>query len=451
MMDYETLKRKDHAYLWHPFTQMQDWIREEPCIIAQGEGNYLVDVRGRKYLDGVSSLWCNVHGHRKKEIDDAIRAQLERIAHSTFLGLSHVSGIELAEKLIGIAPEGLQRVFYSDSGATAVEIALKMAVQYWQLKGAEGRTQIATLTESYHGDTVGSMSMGYSETFHRFHKSLLFPVLRIAPPHLFRYYQRMSEIDALNAAIKDAEEKFARHTHSLAALVMEPLMQGAAGMWSQPIEYVRAMAGLCRSHGILFVLDEVATGFGRTGKMFAAQHAAVTPDILCLAKGITGGYLPLAATLTSEEVFAAFLGEYRDFKTFFHGHTYTGNALGCAAALASLELFRRESIIEKMQPCIARLYQRLQEEFQPLPHVGDIRQWGFMVGIELVDDKASRRSYPLERRVGHKVILEARRQGVMIRPLGDVVILMPPLSITDEELETLLEVVFQSIRAVTES
>ena len=349
----------------------------------------------------------------------------------------------------GIAPAGLKRVFYSDSGATAVEIALKMAVQYWQLKGATRKTQIASLAESYHGDTVGSMSMGYSETFHRYHKSLLFQVLRITPPHVFRYYQAMSESDALAASMKEAEEKLAQHKESLAALVMEPLMQGAAGMWSQPVGYVKAVAELCRRHGILLILDEVATGFGRTGKMFAAEHAGVTPDILCLAKGISGGYLPLAATLTTEEIFAAFLGEYREFKTFFHGHTYTGNPLGCAAALASLELFQRENIIEKMQPRIAYLRKRLLEDFLPLAHVSDMRQWGYMIGIELAQDKASRKSYPPERRIGHKVVLEARRHGVMIRPLGDVIVLMPPLSITDGELKTLLDVVHDSIRVVT--
>lgn len=449
-MDYETLKQLDHTYLWHPFTQMQEWMAEEPCIISHGDGHYLVDVNGGNYLDAVSSLWCNVHGHRKKEIDEAIKAQLERIAHSTFLGLSHVPGIELAEKLIGIAPKGLKRVFYSDSGATAVEIALKMAVQYWQLKGASRRTQIATLAESYHGDTVGSMSMGYSETFHRFHKSLLFPVVRITPPHVFRYYDQMSESDALEAAVKEAEKKIVQHHSSLAAVVIEPLMQGAAGMWSQPTAYVKALAELCRSHEILFILDEVATGFGRTGKMFAAEHAGVTPDILCLAKSISGGYLPLAATLTTEEIFAAFLGEYSEFKTFFHGHTYTGNPLGCAAALASLELFSRDQIIENMQPKIASLQKRLQADFLPLAHVSDVRQWGYMIGIELLEDKPNRMNYSPERRIGHRVILEARKRGVMIRPLGDVVVLMPPLSITDEELNLLMDVVSECIRVVTE-
>lgn len=447
---HDKLKQLDHSYLWHPFTQMQEWMSEDPCIISQGDGHYLVDVHGRKYLDGVSSLWCNVHGHRKKEIDDAVKTQLDRIAHSTFLGLSHVPGIQLAQKLIEIAPKGLRRVFYSDDGATAVEIALKIAVQYWQLKGETQRARIATLAESYHGDTVGSMSLGYSETFHRFHQSLLFPVMRLTPPHVFRYYQGMSEQEALFAAVKEADEKLTAEKSSLAALVIEPLMQGAAGMWAQPVAYLAAMSEICRRNGILFILDEVATGFGRTGKMFACEHADATPDILCLAKGITGGYLPLAATLTAEEIFSVFLGEYKEYKAFFHGHTYTGNPLGCAAALANLELFEREKTVDKMQSGIGYLQKRLRDQFLPLAHVSDVRQWGFMVGIELVEDKKSRRNYPPERRIGHRVILEARKRAVMVRPLGDVIVLMPPLSIADEELTTLLDVVYDCIRQVTE-
>jgi adenosylmethionine---8-amino-7-oxononanoate aminotransferase len=450
-MNYEELKRLDHTYLWHPFTQMREWMAEEPCVIDRGDGHYLIDVQGRKYLDGVSSLWCNVHGHQKKELDEAIRSQLDRIAHSTFLGLSHVPGIELAAKLIEIAPKGLRRVFYSDSGATAVEIALKIAVQYWQLRGETKRTRVASLAESYHGDTVGSMSLGYSEIFHRFHKSLLFPVLRLTPPHVFRYLQRSSEEQALRSAIREAEEKLTEEKDSLAAFVIEPLMQGAAGMWSQPPGYIWALREICRRNGVLFIADEVATGFGRTGKMFACDHEDLSPDILCLGKGITAGYLPLAATLTTEEVFSAFLGEYREFKTFFHGHTYTGNPLGCAVALANLELFKQQHIIERMQPRIAYLKRRLKQDFVSLTHVADVRQWGFMVGIELVEDKNERRSYPPEKRTGHKVTLEARKRGVIIRPLGDVIILMPPLTITDEELTMLLEVTRDAIQAVTDA
>jgi len=450
MSRYEELKRLDHTYLWHPFTQMREWMDDEPCIIESGEGRYLVDVHGKRYLDGVSSLWCNIHGHRRRELDEAVKTQLDKIAHSTFLGLSHVPGIELAEKLIRIAPPGLKRVFYSDDGATAVEAALKIAVQYWQLKGESRRTRIASLAEAYHGDTVGSMSVGYAETFHRFHRALLFPVMRLNPPHVFRYFERMTEQEALKRAISEAEAKLSEEKDSLAALIVEPLMQGAAGMWAHSVAYLQALREICRRERILFIADEVATGFGRTGRMFAYEYAGVSPDILCVAKGITGGYLPLAATLASEEIFAAFLGEYKEFKSFFHGHTYTGNPLGCAAALASLKLFESEKILDRMQPSIEYIRQRLEKEFLPLDHVADIRQWGFMVGIELTEDKQNRRGYPVEKRIGHKVILEARRRGVIVRPLGDVIILMPPLTMEKEELETLFDVVYESIKTVTE-
>jgi adenosylmethionine-8-amino-7-oxononanoate aminotransferase len=449
--DDEELKRLDHTHLWHPFSQMQEWMAEEPLIIERGEGSYLVDVHGRKYIDGVSSLWCNLHGHHRPELDEAIRDQIDRIAHTTFLGLSHVPGIKLAQKLVEIAPTGLRRVFYSDDGATAVEVALKMALQYCQLRGEKNRTQFASLAEAYHGDTVGAMSVGYSESFHRFHRPLLFPTLRLNPPHIFRCFQKMNEQDALKAAIEEAEEQLFREKGSLAAFVMEPLMQGAAGMWAQPPGYVKSLSEICRRNRILFIVDEVATGFGRTGCMFACEHEDVSPDLLCLGKGITGGYLPLAATLATEEIFSAFLGEYRELKSFFHGHTYTGNPLGCSVALASLEIFRNEKVLEKMQPKILTLKRRLEQDILPLVHVGDVRQWGFMVGIELVEEKVPVRRYPLEKRMAHRVILEARRRGVVVRPLGDVIVVVPPLTITADELNTLLDVILESIRIVSES
>jgi adenosylmethionine-8-amino-7-oxononanoate aminotransferase len=449
--DYEELKRLDHTHLWHPFSQMQEWMAEEPLIIEHGEGSYLVDVHGRKYIDGVSSLWCNLHGHHRPELDEAIRDQIDRIAHTTFLGLSHVPGIKLAQKLVEIAPTGLRRVFYSDDGATAVEVALKMALQYCQLRGEKNRTQFASLAEAYHGDTVGAMSVGYSESFHRFHRPLLFPTLRLNPPHIFRCFQKMNEQDALKAAIEEAEEQLFREKGSLAAFVMEPLMQGAAGMWAQPPGYVKSLSEICRRNRILFIVDEVATGFGRTGCMFACEHEDVSPDLLCLGKGITGGYLPLAATLATEEIFSAFLGEYRELKSFFHGHTYTGNPLGCSVALASLEIFRNEKVLEKMQPKILTLKRRLEQDILPLVHVGDVRQWGFMVGIELVEEKVPVRRYPLEKRMAHRAILEARRRGVVVRPLGDVIVVVPPLTITADELNTLLDVILESIRIVSES
>lgn len=448
---YPDLKAWDHTYLWHPFTQMQDWLAEDPVIIERGEGNYLIDVQGNRYLDGVSSLWCNVHGHNHPEINAAITSQLSQIAHSTLLGLANVPSTILAKKLVEVAPPGLTRVFYSDSGATAVEIALKLAFQYWHLKGVTGKVKFASLVEAYHGDTLGAMSVGYSELFHHVYRPLLTEALRLTPPHCFRFQQGMSEAEALDAAVQEARQLLSAHRDEIAALIIEPLMQGAAGMWAQPIAYVQALREITAAYGILLICDEVATGFGRTGKMFACEHAGISPDLLCIGKGITGGYLPLAATLTTEEIFSAFLAPYEEFKTFFHGHTYTGNALGCAAALASLDVFEKEHVLEKVAANSKLLTERLRTDFAPLAHVADIRQWGVMVGIELMQDRERKIPYDPAEKIGIRVIKEARKHGVIIRPLGNVIVLMPPLSLLAEELAFLLDVVRTSIITITEN
>jgi adenosylmethionine-8-amino-7-oxononanoate aminotransferase len=439
----------DHAYLWHPFTQMQDWLAEEPLIITGGKGAYLIDAAGKRYLDGVSSLWCNVHGHRRPELDAALHAQVDRIAHSTLLGLASEPSIVLAKRLIEITPPNLTRVFYSDAGATAVEIALKMAFQYWQLRDTR-RTHFASLTESYHGDTLGAVSVGYSETFHHFFKPLLFPCHRLNPPHVFRRQRRMSPAAALQAAVDEVRALLASKGHEIAALIVEPLMQGAAGMWAQSLGYVRALRELTKQHGVLLICDEVATGFGRTGEMFAVDHEHVEPDLLCVGKGISGGYLPLAATFATEEIFQTFLGPYQDFKTFFHGHTYTGNALACAVALASLDVFENDRVLQNVARRSAALQERLQREFLPLRHVGDVRQWGLMAGIELVRDRNTLAPYPAAEKIGMRVIVEARRQGVILRPLGNVIVLMPPLCISQDELSLLCTATRQAIIRITE-
>jgi adenosylmethionine-8-amino-7-oxononanoate aminotransferase len=440
----------DHAHLWHPFTQMREWLADEPLIIAAGEGAELIDVHGNRYLDGVSSLWCNVHGHRRPELDAALQAQANQVAHSTLLGLANVPSIELARRLAAIAPGRLSRVFYSDAGATAVEIALKMAFQYWQLRGETRRTQFAALTEAYHGDTLGAVSVGYSAAFHRFFQPLLFPCHKLNPPHVYRWQHRMDADAALQAAIAEAEALLTARGHELAALIVEPLMQGAAGMWAQPLGYVRALRELTRRHGVLLICDEVATGFGRTGRMFAVDHENVDPDLLCLGKGISAGYLPLAATLATDEIFDAFLAPYDEFKSFFHGHTYTGNALACAVGIASLDLFATDAVLERVGRLGAALQQRLADELEPLAHVGDIRQWGLMVGIELVANRSARRSYPPGARMGTRVIRAARRERVILRPLGDVVVLMPPLCLADAELDRLCRVTRDAIVWATE-
>jgi adenosylmethionine-8-amino-7-oxononanoate aminotransferase len=439
----------DQQYVWHPFTQMRDWLAEPPLIIERGEGNYLIDTEGRRYLDGVSSLWCNVHGHRKRELDEALKAQCDRIAHSTMLGLANVPATVLAKRLVELTPAPLTRVFYSDSGATAVEIALKLALQYWQLRGQPQRTRFVALTEAYHGDTLGAVGVGYSETFHRFFRPVLTPALRLDPPHVFRWRRGAAPEQALEQAIEDAQRLFAAHGREVAALIVEPLMQGAAGMWAQPTGYLPVLRDLTRRHGTLLICDEVATGFGRTGRMFAIDHEAVEPDLLCLGKGITGGYLPLAATLASDEIFNAFFAPYEQFEAFFHGHTYTGNPLAAAVAVANLDLFEREGVVARVQERAGQLAGLLAELVDRLPHVGDIRQWGLMVGIELVRDRARCAPYDPALKMGTRVIRAARERGIILRPLGNVIILMPPLSIASDELERLVRVTAESIQAAT--
>lgn len=451
MHDARTLAEWDKRYLWHPFTQMRDWLADEPLVIVAGEGNHLIDAAGRRYLDGVSSLWCNVHGHRQPALDAALHAQVDRIAHSTLLGLASAPAAELAKRLIDVTPANLTRVFYSDAGATAVEIALKLAFQYWYQRGERQRTRFVSLTEAYHGDTLGAVSVGYSEAFHAPFQSLLFPCLKLDPPHVFRWQQGHDADTALALAIAQAEELFARHGHEIAALVIEPLMQGAAGMWAQPLGYVRALRELTRRHGTLLICDEVATGFGRTGRMFAVEHEAVEPDLLCVGKGISAGYLPLAATFASEEIFSAFLAPYEEFRAFFHGHTYTGNALACAVALASLDLFADQDVLAHVAVRAEQLGQLLAAQVEPLAHVGEVRRWGLMTGIELVRQRTPRCFYRVEERVPQRIVLEARRRGVIVRPLGNVMVLMPPLSIRPNELEELVAVVAEAILAVTES
>jgi adenosylmethionine-8-amino-7-oxononanoate aminotransferase len=424
------------SFVWHPFTQMRGWAAEDAPVIESGEGVWLTDSDGRRYIDGVSSLWCNVHGHRHPVIDNAVREQLDRIAHTTMLGLSHRPADELARRLVDLAPDGLARVFYSDSGSTAVEIALKMAFQYWRqaVDARPSRTSFVSLEDAYHGDTVGSVSVGGIELFHSLYRPLLFDSHRVPA----------GDADALADLLSE-------HSDEIAAVVVEPLVQGAAGMRLQPRGYLREVRRLCDRHDVFLICDEVATGFGRTGTMFACEQEQVAPDFLCLAKGMTGGYLPLAATLTSERVFEAFLGEHEEFRTFFHGHTYTGNPLACAAALATLDLFERERTLERLEPKMRLFEQLLRDLVEPLPHVGEIRRLGVMCGIELASDPARAASYEPGHRIGHRVALEARRRGAIVRPLGDVVVLMPPLAIEAGELEELVEITADSITAATEA
>jgi adenosylmethionine-8-amino-7-oxononanoate aminotransferase len=444
------LEKWDKEFLWHPFTQMKDYREEEPLIIARGDGVFLYDIKGNRYLDGVSSLWVNLHGHGRKEINQAIGRQMEELSHSTLLGLSNVPAIMLAKKMVEITPEGLNKVFYSDDGSTAVESGLKIAFQYWQQRTPPRRQKrtFISLENAYHGDTLGAVSVGGIETFHTLYRPLLFSTYRIPAPYCYRCSLGKTHPSCNLECLNQAEEIIKRYHQEVAALIIEPLVQGAAGIIVAPPGYLKGIRELCSQYDILLIADEVAVGFGRTGTMFACEQESVVPDLLCVAKGITGGYLPIAATLTSEEVFNAFLAEYRELKTFFHGHSYTGNPLGCSAALASLDIFDQDHTLEVLQNKISFLTDRLRP-FSGLPQVGEVRQKGFMVGIELVEDKESKKPFPLEKKMGARVILEARKRGVVIRPLGDVIVIMPPLSISLDHLDELLEVIFYSIKEVT--
>jgi adenosylmethionine-8-amino-7-oxononanoate aminotransferase len=424
----EEIADLDRRHVWHPFTQMRDWCGETPLVIESAERTDLVDTEGRRYIDGVSSLWCNVHGHRHPLIDRAVRDQLERVAHSTMLGLTHPHGAELAARLVELAPPGLTRVFYSDSGSAATEIALKMAFQYWQQRGGQHRRRAAFvgLRNGYHGDTLGAVAVGGIDAFHAVYEPLL---------------SRSHRAEAGDAG--DLERVLDLRGEEVAAVIVEPLVQGAAGMRVQPAGYLRRVRDLCDRHGVFLICDEVATGFGRTGTMFACEQERVAPDFLCLGKGLSGGYLPLAATLTTERVHDGFLGAHEDYRTFFHGHTFTGNPLACAAALASLEVFEREHTLVRLQPKI-RLLGELLAEVAAMREVVEVRGRGFMVGIDLgAHDPAMR--------LGHRVSLEARQRGAIIRPLGDVIVLMPPLAISKLDLRRLVEITATSIRAAVGS
>ncbi|MFQ5734373.1 MAG: adenosylmethionine--8-amino-7-oxononanoate transaminase [Planctomycetaceae bacterium] len=445
------LRAWDNAHVWHPFTPMQAFVDEEAPIITAAEGFSLIDAAGRRYLDGVSSLWCNVHGHRVPEIDAAIREQLDRVAHTTLLGLSSEPSIRLARELVRRTPQGLNRVFYSDSGSTAVEAGLKIAFQYHRQNrsgGSAERKTFVRLGQAYHGDTVGSVSLGGITTFHDAYGPLLFPTLEVPTPVAYRTPPGHTPESYSRFCLDELERVVMENGERIAAFVIEPLVQGAAGMLVHPAGYLKRVRELTAAHGILLIADEVAVGFGRTGTMFACAQENVQPDIMCVAKGITAGYLPLAATLTTDDVFGAFLGEPHEGRTFFHGHTYTGNPLGCAAALASLELFDRNDVLLNVYRNAERLAERLAE-LTGHPHVGDVRQKGIMAGVELVRDRDGDVPFPAEMRLGHRVTLAARERGVITRPLGDVVVLMPAQAMPGELIDELCDAVFESIDEAT--
>ncbi len=467
----DALAAWDKKYVWHPFTQQADWVKEEPVVVESARGWHFKDTRGRRYLDGVSSLWVNVHGHGEPALNAALRRQLKKMAHVTFLGLTHEPAVRLARELVRLAPRGLTRVFYSDNGSTAVEVAMKMAFQYGaQREGHVRRSEFFALANSYHGDTLGSVSVGGIGLFHKRFRPLLFKTHFGLSPSCPRCpFNRLKKTNCLYPlrgkrtgvlpkpgdlrretgcrweCLASAEKIFRARRDRLAAAVVEPAVQAAAGMLVMPPGYLRGLERLCRRYGVLLIADEVATGFGRTGTMFAVQHEGVRPDLMCVSKSITGGTLPLAATLAREEIYRAFLGRYEEFKTFFHGHTYTANPLACAAALANLRLYRTRRLLRRLTPRI-RLLRSWLEGVASLPAVGSVRQIGLMAGVELVRKKNGMRPFPPELKMGQRVCRAARAGGLWIRPLSDIIVILPPLALPAPMFRRMLGVIRESIR-----
>ncbi len=471
----KNLRDWDRSIVWHAFTQMAEY---EPFIVERAEGCTLTDIDGRQYIDGASSLWCNIHGHRHPKIDAAIREQLDRVAHFTNLGASNPTSILLAKRLVELAPPGLNHVFFSDDGATSLEVAVKMALQYWRQRdepkkgtvpicakhppGRSGKwglspfsstprpekTCYLALDHAYHGDTLGCVSVGGIEQFHAVFRPLLFPTLRVPAPDSYRTPPGVAPENLCQYHLEKLEQVLAEHHRQIAAMVIEPLIQAAAGMVMHPRGYLRGVRELTRKYDVLMIADEVAVGVGRTGKMFACEHEGVSPDLFCVAKGITGGYMPLAATLATDEIWRAFLGTHAESKTFFHGHTYGGNPLGAAAALATLDIFREERTLELLPAKIARLEEHLAR-IARLPHVGDVRHRGLIAAVELVRDVATKEPFPWQERRGWQVCRHALTEGVWIRPLGDVIVIMPPLAISLDQLDAIMGAVERGVEVAS--
>ncbi|WP_018754870.1 adenosylmethionine--8-amino-7-oxononanoate transaminase [Paenibacillus terrigena] len=435
------LLAKDRQYVWHPFTQMKDYAEQDHLLITRAQGIELFDAEGKAYYDTVSSWWCNVHGHGNPRIKAAIQRQLDQFDHIMFSGLTHQPGIELAEKLVHITPEGLSKVFYSDNGSTAVEVAIKMSFQYWQQIGRTSKTGFVFMENSYHGDTIGAVSVGGVDLYHAMFKPLLFSAHRVPSPDV-RVLGSARTPEREAALVADALEAvralFQELADTIAGIIVEPMIQAAGGMVIYPAAYLAGLRELCAQYDVHLIADEVATGFGRTGTMFACEHAGISPDILCVSKGLTAGMMPLAATLCREEIYAAFYDDYATQKTFFHGHSFTGNPVACAVALESLRLFEEEGVLEQSHRAAAELSAQLRA-FEALPQVADVRQIGMIAAMDLYQDAASRSPFESGTRIGNRIYQAGLEEGLILRPLGDTIYYWLPLSTTPEQVVEITE------------
>lgn len=444
MDKYRELVEKDLKYIWHPFTQMKDYETEEPIIIDRGKGIYIYDLKGNKYIDGISSWWVNTLGHSNKRLNKALIKQAEKIEHVLLAGFSHEPAIELAERLVKLMPQELCKVFYSDNGSTSVEVALKMAYQYQTQIGKPEKTKFVALKNSYHGDSIGAVSVGGVDLFHKVYKPLLFEVYQADSPYCYRCPCGANKENYNIECLKSMEKILDKHHKEIAGVIVEPLVQGAGGFIIYPAEYLKRLRDLCDEYDVLLIDDEVAMGFGRTGKMFAFEHADIVPDIVCLAKGITAGYMPLAVTIAKEKIYQAFYDDYEKFKTFYHGHSFTGNPLAAAVAVENLKILEEQNIpyslaskIEKLQSSVRKL--------EELDCVGDVRGIGMIAAVEIVKNKETKEAHSFEERIGVKISKEALKRGAILRPIGNILYFMPPYVITEDEIEELVDTAYVAI------
>lgn len=441
------LEERDLKYVWHPCSQMKDYEDLSPIPIESGKGVYLYDVYGKEYIDIVSSWWCNLLGHCNPIITESIKNQLDKLEHVIFANFTHEGAVKLCEELIEVLPKGLMKFNFSDNGSAAVECALKMAFQYYYQTGKPEKKRFMCLSEGYHGETIGALSVGAMDLYAEIYKPMLMDTIQIEAPDCFRCHYGKKRNACQCECFEKAESAFQKYAHETAAMIVEPLLQGSAGMRIYPPLYLKKLHSLCDKYDVLLIADEIATGFGRTGKMFACDHAEITPDIMCLSKGLTGGYMPMSITVTTEKIYDAFYADYNEGKAFMHSHTYSGNPLGCAAALGVLKVLKEENILETAQINAMYLNKRMHEEFEQHENVGEIRSIGLIHAIEIVEDKGTKKPFDSRLRVGYQVYKEALKQGLILRPLGNVLYFNPPLNITKQELEKAMEIAKNAINS----
>lgn len=442
MRDFQ---ERDLKHIWHPCSQMKDYEGFPPIVIKKGEGVFLEDMDGKRYLDAVSSWWVNLFGHSNKRINEALYRQANKLEHVIFANFTHEAAIELGERLLKVTPEGLNKIFFGDNGSSAVEIALKMSFQYHQQIGKTKKTKFVALTDGYHGETIGALSLGGMDLFSKIYKPLLFDIIRAEAPDCFRCKYNL-ERNTCNAECFEAMKKVVEENHEeISAIIVEPIVQGAAGMRIYSPQYLKKLRNLCDEYDINLIADEIAVGFGRTGEMFACNHAGITPDIMCVSKGLTAGYMPLSLVITTDKIYDVFYDDYSTMKAFLHSHSYSGNALGCALAVETLKIFEEENILEKNKIKSAILKEKIAENFKDIPYIGEYRQIGMIGAVELVKNKATKEAFDWKERVGYEIYKKALEKGVLLRPLGNIIYFMPPYVINEEEIDLMVRTARESI------